>query len=168
MAMRFIIFTIFISIFSINSNAREIVENKLFGDWVVEISQDEWGDKKEIVLKGQNQVEISIDPEFGFVFQNYNFPVLRNYWPYCEITDFTYRIDGKEPVRTSMGGKAASGGSCARISMPKSMYNHMKEGKLIEVRVGYSNPQRKSLSLVGFSEAWSYAQTHCKTSIKID
>lgn len=147
---------------------KEVIDSRVFQDWRVELLQDEWGDEKEVIIYGQGNVAISINSKYGFVRQNYRFEKLRDYWPYCEVASFAYRVDGGEPVRTGMGGHAASGGHCAWISMPGYMLEDMKRGGKLEVRAGYSNPSRKSISLDGFAAAWKYASSLCETAPEVN
>lgn len=151
---------LFLVLFSVKSLARETVLKEKFQDWNILITQDEWGDDKNISIYTDN-LKISINPEFGFVSQDYNFRSLKNYWPHCDIKNFAYRIDGGKPVNTRMGGEAARGAHCATISIPKYMLNDMKKGNEMQVRAGYSN-QKLTISLKGFTKAWNTALKHCK------
>lgn len=139
--------------------SRETIASKTFQDWQVLVTQDEWGDQREIKLSTQNLV-ISINAEYGWVRQNYNFQKHRNYWPHCEVVNITYRVDEEKPVRTHMGGDAAQSATCASIRMPKEMLTDMKRGSVMEVRSGYKDTEKLKVSLMGFSKAWDMAQDH--------
>jgi len=140
----------------VGAEPREVVKEQTFGSWQVQLHQDSWGDEKGIVLLESGGSSIHINPKFGFVIQNYKFDGLRDRWPYCDVTQFAYRVDGAAPRKTGMGGKAARGGSCASLQMPGFMLDDMRGGKSMEVRAGNGNV-KKSVSLQGFAEAWDYA-----------
>jgi hypothetical protein len=137
---------------------KETVHIKQFGDWRVEVHQDAWGDEKEIFMLESGGSSIYINPQFGFVIQRYKFAGLRDFWPYCDVTQLAYRIDAGQPKKTGMGGKAASGGACASIHMPGFMLEDMRKGKKMELRAGHSNI-KLAVSLNGFSDAWRHAHS---------
>lgn len=147
--------------------ARKEASKKTFGDWTVFLSKESWGDNKKVILRTKN-LSIEISYKYGFLHQKYSFSRLRSYWPYCEVTDFAYRIDGGHPVHTGMGGDAASSAACGWITMPSYMLKDMRSGKHMDVRAGYGSPQILNVSLVGFSAAWSYAETLVKVKIMVE
>jgi len=144
-----------------NSEADEVLAYEQFEDWHVTVRQDEWGDNREITVETKNlRIELKVD--FGLLRQHFDFQNHRNYWPYCEVINITYKVDDKEPVRTRMGGDAANGGYCATIGLPDQMLTDMKKGLTMEVRSGYSDTDRVKVSLLGFSKAWQFAQKYRK------
>lgn len=140
-------------------DSREVIASETFADWNIIVTQDEWGDQREIKLSTNNLV-ISINPKYGWVTQTFNFQRHRNYWPHCDVINITYKIDDEKPVRTYMGGKAAQNASCAWIRLPDEMLADMKKGSVMEVRSGYQDTDKVKLSLIGFTDAWNTAQKY--------
>ena len=160
--------TVFMVISAANGYAAERVDAKQVDDWMVEKFEDDWGENSKILITGPGKITISIDPKFGFIFVNFAFKDISNTWPNCDVTNITYKIDDGKPVKTGLGGTAHNRFVCVKIGMPKYMLDDFKSGKVLEIRAGVGHRETKRVSLKGFDQIWSYAESLADVGLKIE
>jgi len=141
---------------------------EVYGDWYVKALHDEMDTVTHVRLfteftvikKEPPYINIDLkDPNFGFEVYGGTLVIPspsmflggKGYWPFCENDLSSVSVDGAKAVRLAV---IEHGGACASVAKNGAAISQFLRGKKAKMRIDIDDG---TISLVGFSKAWSRA-----------